>query len=125
MNLYLRITLMVAVAIYFICIVWLLKKRKLELQYTLFWLFGGVIMMLILIFPNLFMRLMNKIGIIDATNGVFAAVLFIIIIILMSMTSIVSKLNANIRGLTQKCALNEKRIRELEGKIEELKSEDS
>ncbi len=121
MNIYLRITLIVAMLVYFVCIVWLLKKRKLELQYTLFWLAGGAVMVLIVIFPDLFMRLMSKIGIVDATNGVFAAVLFIIIIILMSITSIVSKLNSNIRGLTQKCALNEKRIRELEDEIEKLK----
>ncbi len=121
MNIYLRITLIVAVLIYFVCIVWLLKKRKLELQYTLFWLAGGVVMLLIVIFPDLFMRLMRKFGVVDAINGIFAAVLFIILIILMSMTSIVSKLNSNIRGLTQKCALNEKRIRELEDELEKLK----
>ncbi len=117
MSIYLRITLVVAIAIYFLCIVWLLKKRKLELNYTLLWLFGGFVMLLVVIFPDVFMFLMRKIGIIDVINGLFAAVSFILIILLMSMTSIVSKLNSNIRGLTQKCALNEKRIRELEDKL--------
>ncbi|MDO4607952.1 MAG: DUF2304 domain-containing protein [Clostridia bacterium] len=117
MNIYLRITLIIAVIIYFVLIVCLLKKRRLELKYTLLWLFGGVVMVLILIFPDVFMLLMRKIGIVDATNGLFAALSFIIIIILMSITSIVSKLNASLRGLTQKCAIYEKRIRELEDKL--------
>ena len=118
MSIYLRITLLIAIAIYFLCIVVMLKKRKLELQYTLFWLFGGLAMVLIVIFPDAFLFLMRRLGIVDTINGIFAAVSFIIIIILMSITSIVSKLNSSIRGLTQKCAIYEKRIRELE---EELK----
>ncbi len=119
MNIYLRMTLILAVIIYFVCIIVLLKKRRLELKYTLLWLFGGLVMVLILIFPDIFMSLMRKIGIVDATNGLFAAFSFIIIIILMSITSIVSKLNSGIRGLTQKCAIYEKRIRELEESLKE------
>lgn len=114
MNLSLKIILIAAIVVYFLCIIHLLKRKRLELRYTLLWLFGGVVMLLITIFPEAFIFLMGFTGIVEPVNCVFAAVLFIMIIILMSITSIVSKLNANIRRLTQKCALYEKKIRDLE-----------
>ena len=117
MSLYLRITLILALMVYFLFVFSLLKKGRLELKYTLLWLLAGGIMALVVIFPNEFMLLMNAIGIVEGVNGVFATVIFLIIIILMSITSIVSVLNARFRKLTQRCALYEKRIRELEMQV--------
>jgi hypothetical protein len=53
------------------------------------------------------------------TNGLFAFLFFAIIILLMSLTSIVSKMNNNMRQLVQQCAMYEKRIRELEKIVKE------
>ena len=125
MDLYLRITLTTALIIYFLFIFILLKKGKLELKYTLLWLLAGIIMVCIVVFPNEFIFLMQKMGIIEGVNGVFATVIFLIIMILMSMTSIVSIQNANFRQLVQKCALYEKRIRELEMKVNNHESSKS
>ena len=50
-------------------------------------------------------------------NGLFALSVFFIIIILMSLTSIVSKQTEKIRTLTQENALLEERIRKLEEKL--------
>jgi len=44
----------------------------------------------------------------------FAIMFFCVIIILVSMTSIVSKLNAKVTELAQQQAILEKRVRELE-----------
>lgn len=114
MNGTLRIVLAFAVIIYFAIIFNLLKRRKLSLKYTLLWLASGIVMILILVFPNVFAKIVNMMGIIEVTNGVFSVVIFALIIISMSITSIVSKLNDQIRQLVQQCAMYEKRIRELE-----------
>ena len=53
-------------------------------------------------------------GIIELTNGLFALVLFCMILIMVSFTAIVSTLNERIRQLSTSCAMYEKRIRELE-----------
>lgn len=117
MSIYLRITLLVAILVYFLCIFYLLKKKRLELRYTLLWIFGGIVMIFILLFPNVITFLLKYTGIAEEVNAVFASVIFIMIIILISITSIVSKLNSDLRRLIQKCALYEKRIRELEEQI--------
>jgi len=114
MNLALRAALIFAVVLYFILIFLLLKKKRLSLKYTLLWIFSGIVMLVIVIFPEAFIYLVHSIGIIDYTNGLYSIALFLILIILMSITAIVSKLNEKNKKLIQYCALLEKRIRDLE-----------
>ena len=40
MNLYLRIALLVGIAVYFVCTFVLLKKKSFNLKYTLLWIFS-------------------------------------------------------------------------------------
>ncbi len=74
-------------------------------------------MIIIVIFPNVFRGLMHNIGVVEDTNGLFGVVLFAVLMILISITSIVSKMNEKLRQLIQKCAMYEERIRELECKL--------
>lgn len=122
MNISLRLTLVTALLIYYIVLFYLLRKRALTLKYTLLWLISGIVMVLIVVFSELFEKLMRFIGIIEMTNGVFAVVCFVVLIILISITSIVSKMNEKMRQLVQQCAIYEKRIRELEKLVADDKS---
>lgn len=118
MNSSLRMMLALALLLYYICIFYFLKKKSLTLKYTLLWLFSGFVMVLVLLFPHILERMMHVIGIKELTNGVFGLVCFAMLIILLSITSIVSLLNENQRKLVQQCAMYEKRIRDLESKLE-------
>ena len=111
----LQIIMLLAVAVYFILLWYLLKKRSLNLKYTLLWIFSGFVMLLMSIFPNLLSWISEQIDIATPTNALFAMMFFCVIIILISLTAIVSKLNDKSKTLIQTVALLEKRIRELEG----------
>lgn len=125
MDTRLIISFAIALLIYFVSIFFLLKSKKLELKYTLLWIFGGFAMLLVLVFSDYFMLLINFLGIIEPVNGIFAVMIFLLILILISMTSVLSQLNNKLRSLTQKCALYEKRLRDLEAeKDKEKESED-
>lgn len=117
MNEYLRISLLIGIAVYFICIFFLLKKNSLNLKYTLLWIFLGIVFLLVVIFPVILKVPMQQIGVVEWTNGLFALLLLILLIIDMSITAIVSKLNERMRKLVQQCALYEERIRQLEEKL--------
>lgn len=114
MNEYLRFFLLFALVLYFIFLFMLLKKNSLALKYTLLWFLTGIIMVIVVIFPSILEIPLKHMGVVEWTNGIFALLLFFLIVICISITSIVSKLNERNRKLTQKCALYEKRIRELE-----------
>lgn len=117
MNEYLRVALLIGIAIYFVCIFFLLKKNSLNLKYTLLWIFLGIVFLLVVIFPVILKAPMRMIGVVEWTNGLFALLLLILMIIDMSVTAIVSKLNERMRKLVQKCAMYEERIRKLEEKL--------
>lgn len=113
----LRIALLIAIVIYYIIVINLLRKGKLSLRYSLIWLFMGICLALILIFPNILVEFSNLIGIVEPINGLFTVIIGFILMLLMLISSIVSKQSDKIKNLTQDNALLEKRIRELEEKI--------
>lgn len=110
----LRLTLFVGVICYFIIILYYLKQRVLNLKYTLLWLLAGVVMGLFVIFPELLVYMTRLLNIEDNMNGLFIMCIAFIVMILMAITSIVSRLDRKVRKLTQEMGMMDRRIRELE-----------
>ena len=115
----LRITLCVAVICYFIIILHYLKNKMLELKYTLIWLFAGVIMGIMVFFPDLLMDFVHLLGVQSNMNGLFILAIAFCIMVLMTLTSIVSRTSMKLRAMIQEIAMLEKRIRELENDAKE------
>lgn len=110
----LRYAMLLAIAGYFVILAVLLKKKRLSLKYTLLWAFSGLVMLLICLFPQLLGFVTRALGIELQSNALFAILFFCGILIMMSLTSIISKQNEAIKRLTQQSALLEKRLRDLE-----------
>lgn len=121
MSLTLRIVLITGVLFYFVILINLLKKNLLALKYTLLWILTGIVMGVLVLFPGLLERVIILIGIELPVNGLFAFGIGFIIIILMALTSIVSRQGEKIRILTQQTALLEKEIRESEIREKEIR----
>lgn len=100
--------------LYFALIILFIKKKTLSLKYTFMWLFGGLIMVIFTFFPEAFIFLIKKSGVTSVMNGLFAMCIFFVMIILMSLTSIVSKQSDTIRKLIQDNAILEKKIRDMQ-----------
>lgn len=110
----LRVTLSIAVICYFILILYYLKKRMLELKYTLLWLIAGLVMGVMIFVPEILVSFVRILGIESNMNGLYVLCIAFIIAILMTLTSIVSRQALKIRVLIQEISMIEKRIRELE-----------
>lgn len=121
MSLNLRVFLIVGVLIYLLIIIHLLRKKDLNLKYSLIWLLTGLIMLIVSFFPEIIYKLSNIIGIYDVTNTVFMVEGLFVLMILLSITSIVSHLNERNRKLAQKYALLEKKLYDLEKEIHSSK----
>lgn len=115
----LRVVLIVCVILYFVVVIRLLKNKKLTLKYSLIWLAMGVCLTILVIFPKLLNQICRLLGIVDTMNGLFTLAIGFILILLMALTSIVSKQSDKIKNLVQDNALLEKRIRDLERKMKE------
>lgn len=113
----LRITLCIAVVCYFIIIFYYLKRKTLELKYTLIWLFAGLVMGIMVFFPSLLTKFINLLGIYSNMNGLFILCIAFIILLLMMLTAIVSRATYRIRTLIQEMAILEKRLSDMEHQL--------
>ena len=101
--------------IFFLGIVlFFLRNNALSIKYALLWLFSIFIMLVICIFQNIPDSIAKLMGFELASNAVFSLLLGFVIIILLQLTSIVSRQTEKIKMLVQMNALLEKRVRELE-----------
>lgn len=118
MLLQLRISMLIGIVIYFFILFYFLKKKMLSLKYTLLWMFFGLVLLLVVLFPIL-LNAVYFLGIKSPVNGIFVISFFAVLTILMSLTAIVSKMSARIKTLAQYNAELELRVRELEKIVRE------
>lgn len=94
----LRKSLFIGIVFYFSIIIYFLKRKALTLKYTILWIVSGIMMLILVIFPNLIKSISLILGIINPVNTVFLIVIFFLLVILMSITSIVSIQNEKVKG---------------------------
>lgn len=109
----LRIALFICIIIYFSVIFQLLRRKLLQLKYTLLWLATGVVLFILTIFPKLLYAVTNVLEVEKPVNGLFLFVFGFVFMILMSLTVIISNQSNKIRTLVQMIALLEQEIQEL------------
>jgi len=100
----------------------LIRKNRVALKYALLWLFSGLLMLLLAIFPHLLDSMARMIGIYSPVNALFAVLLCCGLVLMISFSVIMSGNKKAIVRLTQEISLMENRIRELEGKQAEEKT---
>ncbi|MBR1685457.1 MAG: DUF2304 domain-containing protein [Clostridia bacterium] len=120
-SLRMQVFSIVAVVLFLVSLVALLRKNRLELKYSLLWLLSGLVMLLLAFFPGLLDRFAQFIGVYSSVNALFAVLIFCGVLVMISLTSIVSKEKREIVRLTQEMGMMENRLRELEKTLEELK----
>ena len=115
----LRILLLIGVAGYLFVILWLMKKQKLLVRYSIIWLFSAAVLALFAVFPYIVLVLRDLTKIVTPSNLIFMMAIAFLLLISLCLTSIVSGLSEKIKKLAQQNALLERRVRELEEKREE------
>jgi hypothetical protein len=93
-----------------------IKKKNLELQYTISWLFLLFVILLVSIFPGILSWLSSVMGIELPINMVFFLGFVFTLLIMYRLTAAVSKMSREITELTQKLALLDKEFKEHENR---------
>lgn len=109
----LRIVLICVLLLYFILILIFLKNKAIELRYTLLWLFVGLCMAILIFFPEVLTFFVQMLGITSNMNGLFVFCIAFLGMIIMELTSIVSRQAGKIRRIAQSQALLEQEVRRL------------
>lgn len=113
-SLVLRIALLVGAIGYLTIILFLLKRKRLTVRYSIIWLFSGAVFLIFAIFPYTVLVLRDLLKMEMPVNVVFTLVIAFMLLLLLSLSSIVSGFADKQRRMAQEMALLEKRVRELE-----------
>lgn len=113
----LQIVLLAGAVAYLFIILYLLKKQKLNVQYSIIWLASAVVLILFAAFPYLVAVLRDIFNVEMPVNLVFTLLFVFVLLQLLSLSTIVTGFAAKIKKLAQTQALLEKRVRELEARL--------
>ena len=108
----LRIVLFVGIIFYLIFITSLVKKRSLDLRYSLLWYLTAVVLLVLDIFPQVVTWASHLLGIQTESNFIYLVIMFFMLLLLITVTSIVSKQKAEIRTLIQRLSILEKETKD-------------
>lgn len=118
MGLKLQLIIAVIIIIGILYIISLIRRNRLELKYALSWLIVAVLVLIMDIFPAVMDKLALLLGIASPMNMMFFMGFLFLLVIILTLTVTVSIAASSVKRLTQKIALLEKRIRDLESKDE-------
>ncbi len=105
----------IVVSVFFnVIIVAMLKKGRLDLKYSLLWIFAGLALLVISIFPDVLYALSALMGIHSPMNALmFFAIIFLLMMVIL-LTTVVSALRSKLIRLCQVVSILEKRISDME-----------
>lgn len=105
MSVSLRLGLIIVSLVLLIIVLIQLRKRKIPVKYSLVWMFSSLIILLIGVVPQLFIKIANLLGFATMSNLVIAMFIFVLLIISLMLTVIVSSQRRKITLLMQEVSM--------------------
>jgi len=93
----------------------LVRRRKLAEGYSLLWLLTSIVLLILSLWRELLDVLAGLVGIFYPPAALFVVGFGFVLLILLQFSVVVSRLSAENRGLSQKLAIMDWRLRQLEG----------
>ena len=109
--------------VFLVMMIELIRKNRVALKYALLWLFSGLVLLVLAIFPQVLNWFAGLIGVYSPVNALFAILLCCGLVLMISFSVIVSGNKKAVVRLTQEISLLENRIRELEKNATEAGTE--
>ena len=123
MTLQLQLYMLFGAVVLFIVIFLLLKKGKMAVKYSLFWLGLSVVLVVFAACPYVVFVLRDILDIEMPVNLVFLLMFCFVLVVLLSLSITCSQLAEKSRRLVQANALLEQRVRALEESLKKTREE--
>ncbi len=114
MTVTLKIALTIMVLIYVFLILKTIRKRKLQLSFSIFWLVSAVLLIIAIITPNLIEYLTNLLGFEMPVNMLFCITIFVEFYLIFNLTVKLSNENRKNISLIQEISILKKRVENIE-----------
>lgn len=114
MQISLNLVLIVITLIYIFLILKSIRKKKLQMSFSLFWLITGILLIIALLIPNLVENISKALGFEVPSNMVFCLTIFVSFYLIFNLTVALSKENQKNTLLVQEVSMLKKRVEKLE-----------
>ena len=121
MALTLKIALIAITAIYILLILRSIRRKKMNVSFSIFWIITGIILIIFAIVPNLVETISKVLGFEAPSNMLFVVTIFMAFYLIFNLTTIVSQENKKNILLIQEVSLLKKKVEELEEKMNDKK----
>ena len=119
MQVSLNLVLIIMTLIYIFLILKSIRKKKLQISFSIFWLITGVLLIIALLIPNLVENISRALGFEVPANMVFCLTIFVAFYLIFNLTVAISKENKKNTLLVQEVSILKKRVEALENRIQE------
>lgn len=120
MTVKLQIIVGVCLFLALVVIVYMIKKRSLDLKYALCWLLALAFVLVLDCFPVLLTKLSVMLGVWAPVNMIFFLGFCFSLLIIFTLTVMISRMAERVRKLAQTVAMNEEELDRLGRQIKEL-----
>ena len=110
----LKIGLVIITAIYILLILKEIKRKKIQIALSTFWLTSGILLIIAILIPNLVENITKLLGFEVPANMLFCITIFVAFYLIFQLTMRVSKVYTNNISLVQEISLLKNRVNELE-----------
>lgn len=114
MKISLNLVLIVITLIYIFLILKSIKKKKLQMSFSVFWLITGILLIIALVIPNLVENISKVLGFEVPANMIFCLTIFVSFYLIFNLTVALSKENKKNTLLVQEISMLKKRVEKLE-----------
>lgn len=114
MTINLKVGLIIVSLVLFIITFILLKKEKIPVRYSLIWFFASLVILFVGIIPDIFLKISKLLGFVTMSNMVIGIFIFMMLLISILFTVILSKHMRKITLLTQEVSLLKEKVSKYE-----------
>ena len=110
----LKIGLVIITAIYILLILKEIKRKKIQIALSTFWLTSGILLIIAILIPNLVENITKLLGFEVPANMLFCITIFVAFYLIFNLTVKLSKEAQKNTALVQEISLLKKRVEKLE-----------
>jgi hypothetical protein len=115
----------VAAALALVAIIELMRRHTLRERHAVWWLVGGILALILAIFPQTLTWAAKMLGIAIPTNLVFFIAIVLLFLVSLQYGAELTRVEAKLRDLAEQAAFQDLRLRRLEGESTPAAREDS
>lgn len=111
-SLELQIALIIGAIATYTYVIYKIRKSNVRIDDMIVWIIGSVLLLILSIFPIIPAKISSILGFISASNFIFCAIIFFLLLMVFSLSVKLSQQHEKLKDITHNLAMLEKKLEE-------------